>query len=122
MNPYRLAPQPAPARPRWLVVLALAGFCLALLPASQCGTTAVATVPSDVALVQCVLATYSTDEAAGMTAAAIAADELAKCGSDAATIASIVDAHEAANAKEGVSAPANPGAVSAALKAHDAGH
>jgi hypothetical protein len=108
-------------RPRFLVIAALAAFALALLPAAQCGQTAVATIPSDVALVQCVLSTYATDSAAGMSAAAIASDELAKCGSDAGTIASIVDAHEAANAKMGIVLQA-PGAVGAALRAHsDAG-
>lgn len=99
-----------------LAVFALATVALATLPAANCAATAVASIPSDVALIQCALSTYATDSTAGMSAAAIASDELAKCGSDAGTIASILDAHEAANAKEGI-VVRSPGAVAFALRA-----
>ncbi len=65
----------------------------------------VTTIPNDISLAICVIDTYSTDSADGMTAAAITADLLAKCGGDAVAISRILDAHVTGAIKERILTP-----------------
>jgi hypothetical protein len=53
---------------------------------------------ADANFAACVLVTAATDEVAGMAPGAIVADVIAKCGGDAATIATILDAEAKAKA------------------------
>lgn len=105
-SPYRLC-----------ALLGLAGLLRFAPACGAAGVTAVATIPSDIAFAACVISTYATDEKAGDDAAQIAADELGKCGGAATSIATILDAHEAAEVVEGLVPATGLGKVSFALRA-----
>ena len=58
----------------------------------SCTPQQVSAIPSDVSLAICIITTTATDVALGETPPQVVADDLAKCGTDVATIASVLDA------------------------------
>ena len=71
-----------------------------LLPMLLCGCPqAVGPVVATLETAICVLNTYSTDKANGETDQQAIADTIAKCATDAATVATVLDASKAANAR-----------------------
>ena len=66
------------------------------------GLLAIACTPAQTAadanFAACVIVTAATDEVGGMAPGAIVADVIAKCGGDAGTIATILDAEAKAKA------------------------
>jgi hypothetical protein len=70
-----------------------------------CGAVQPNVVQAGIATVEtaiCVLNVSSKDQAAGKSAGDIVADCIVQCGTDAATIARVLDAHRAAEIRENI--------------------